>query len=672
MEVSISKEDFRFALTEFGRGEIFEDFAKSFLCHVLGDEFIPVGGSKDKGIDGSLRIFKRKTNTSFVYQISTELGYEQKIESTIKTLLENKVTVDKLIYVTGRKVNSKDTIEDNFLNKYKIPLTIFDVEWFASNVMGDERLAQVYQIFIESNIHEFRKPNKSYVVGNLIDDPRLFVFMRQQFDANNNSVELEDRLADTLILFALEGTAAEKGIFKSSETIKNDISKFIKFDLKLLYGSIDKRLLVLSEKPLRMIKYHKNENAYCLPYTTRLEIIERDILETRIFKAFQDQTTELLKKHLQSESVVATNAIGLIESTIHKIYYKQGLEFSSFIIDQNSRDIKEIALADIVGEVVDESHIKLDNKEKVKKALLMTIRHISYNGTLEQREYLRRLSHTYNMMFMLKWDPQLATSFQAMASKLKIFIGTSILIPAISEIYLEPHKRRFWNLIEGAHLAGVNLTINDNILNELCNHLGMIKNIYKTQYKRLEEFYLEDESRMVYIDEIMIRAYFYSRKRGRVRNFETFLQNFIEPNMAHAQRDLKAFLADEFHITYENTSVVESKIDFEEEMRLTEKLTIVKNSKERAKNDARLILMLYKQRELNNEGDGKDIFGYRTWWLSKDVYTYKTIKNLFGNKYNVSCYMRSDFLYNYISLAPKKEKSIRCSKKYFQVCLELI
>ncbi|MEQ8218600.1 MAG: hypothetical protein RH981_10215 [Arenibacter sp.] len=94
---------------------------------------------------------------------------------------------------------------------------------------------------------------------------------------------------------------------------------------------------------------------------------------------------------------------------------------------------------------------------------------------------------------------------------------------------------------------------------------------------------------------------------------------------------------DEFLIDYENTTSVETKVDNEELCRLTEKLTDMKNSKERAKNDAKLMLMIYKQREQNNEDDGKEVFGYKTWWLSKDIYTYKAIKGLFGNKYSVNC-----------------------------------
>jgi hypothetical protein len=73
----------------------------------------------------------------------------------------------------------------------------------------------------------------------------------------------------------------------------------------------------------------------------------------------------------------------------------------------------------------------------------------------------------------------------------------------------------------------------------------------------------------------------------------------------------------------------------------------------KAVNDARVILAIYQLREKNNEtGQADAIFGYRTWWLSSDIKTYKAVRSAFGKRFTESCYMRPDFLYNYISLAP--------------------
>jgi len=663
-EIKINKESFKFALSTFGKGEIFEEFSHSFLSLVLADKFIPVGGTKDKGIDGLMRIYYRNTHPTYIYQISTESDYKEKIEDSIKKLIKNKISTTQLVYVTSRKIYDKTKIEDEFLASHKIPLRILDVEWFASNVINDERLALLYETFIESNIHEFQKPDKQYVVGNFIKDPRLYVFLRQQFDSSTSSLEIEKKLADTLILYGLEGTASETKTFKNNSEIKYKIAQFVKFNPQAIHQTIDERLGVLSKKP-RQINYHDKEDAYCLPYQTRLILKERDVDELQIFTQFQSQTVEQLKKYLSDKDISATKLLDLIEETIHSIYHKQGIEFSSFVIEGQSKDIIESSLPDIVGDVVDNSHIVQKNKNEVKKALLMTIRNITYNGTKEQREYLRRLSQTYNMMFMLKWDPQLATSFQKIASQLKIYVDTSILIPALSEVFLEQKKRRYWNLLEGAYQAGVKLTINKVILDELVSHFGMIRHKYKTQYKGVEEIYLDDETSTLYVEEIMIRAYLYSKSRGKVNDFNSFIEEFANPNLANAHRDILNFLQEEFKINYEDTSQVEGKINEDDIKKLTEELTGPKQSKEKAATDAKLMLMIYKMRELNNELENKSPFGYKTWWLSQDIQTYRAIQTVFGERYNVNCYMRSDFLYNYIALSPRKTEIDNMFKEIF-------
>ena len=86
---------------------------------------------------------------------------------------------------------------------------------------------------------------------------------------------------------------------------------------------------------------------------------------------------------------------------------------------------------------------------------------------------------------------------------------------------------------------------------------------------------------------------------------------------------------------------------------MLEKLLPLKmNKRAKALNDIRTILKIYALREKNAEMASSGIFGYRTWWLSKDTTTYRVVNEVLGEKYKVSCYMRPDFLYNYIVLGP--------------------
>jgi hypothetical protein len=244
---------FEFALSKIDDGFIFENFTKDFLSKVLGYQFLPVGRLKDRGIDGLEHIYSRNGFKRSIYQSSIEKGCESKLEATLEKLTLNKVTFDQLYFVTNQVFPNKDLAVDRLFEKHQRPIHIFDLQWLSSNVNVSAGTVNSYHTFVSSYLHEFSKPGKSYVIGNLVEDPRLYVFLRQQWEANRKDLELDAILADTLILYSLEGTDPDKGIFKTRAEIREEIPKYIKFDPKLLYEVIDKRLSPFSETETNQI-----------------------------------------------------------------------------------------------------------------------------------------------------------------------------------------------------------------------------------------------------------------------------------------------------------------------------------------------------------------------------------------------------------------------------------
>lgn len=473
----LSDDGFKYALNQINDGFVFENFALRFLPLILGYEFMPVGGVKDKGIDGLNYIYSRTGFEKNIFQLSTETNSEGKIENSLQKLIDNEIPFDSFVYVTNRAVNNKDTIIDKFVDKFKKPIRIFDQGWFVTHANHSDATINCYYTFIDSYLHEFNKPGKSYVVSNLAGKSELFVFLRQQLEHHRDDLKIDDLLADTLILFGLEGTDPDKDILKTKEELIISIKEFVKFDPRILSETIDRRLKALSTKP-RRIKFHSAKQGYCLPHETRVEIQNRNLADAQLLETFYEQTSEIIKKYLKEESVSVRDLTKLIDEVIHSIFYQQGLEFSNYILHGKSQQVIEKDLQDVINSVVDSSSVVDKNKEKVKTAMLMAIRDIVYNGTIEQKKYFKSLSNTYMMMFLLQWNPQIATYFETMASKLVIYVCTSILVPALSEYYLTNENKRHWNLLKGANQAGIRLYISDAIIDELKHHFYMLRNKY--------------------------------------------------------------------------------------------------------------------------------------------------------------------------------------------------
>jgi hypothetical protein len=224
----------------------------------------------------------------------------------------------------------------------------------------------------------------------------------------------------------------------------------------------------------------------------------------------------------------------------------------------------------------------------------------------------------------------------------------------MSEYFVSPENRRHWNLLKGAQAVGVKLLVNETILRELAAHFRRIANKYTEQVQSEEDFYIADELHIQYVDEILLRSYLYARARGRIDTFGDFLDNFVSPNLIHAEDELLEWLRSEFGMLFRSEGSLGIRIDSQEQKTLCDQLRTAKASEMQARNDTRLILTIFGLRDANNERDSGGILGYKTWWLSKDTTTFEAVRAVLGHKYSVSCYMRPDFLCNYISLAPTK------------------
>jgi hypothetical protein len=668
--MQVDKKAFEYAISKIDDGNIFEIFGNDFLSATLGYEFIPVGGTKDKGVDAFQHIFSRSNSEKHIFQLSTELDHIGKIYGTIEKLKNNGIDFDRLVYVTNRKINNAESLIDEVFEKMKIHLTIYDIRWFSAHSNQSEKTIKSYQIFVDTYLHEYSKPGHYQTIANLDSDSRLYVFLGQQFDDNRVDLKLDDLLADTLILYALEGTDPDKENLKNEIQIKDSIKKYLKFDPQLIDQKISERLIFLTKKPNKKINFHTKELAYCLPYETRTEIEQRNLKDEILFNSFFQETQETIKKYFVDVDVRVKDIESLITKVFNKIFLRQGLEFSNFVLKGDSNSVMEQNLNDVISSAVDESSVIISNKEKVKTALHLAIRDIVYNGSENQRRFLKSLSNTYLMMFLLQWEPKLSTYFQTLASSLKVFVDNSIIIPALSEYYLEEGNRRHWNLLIGAKKAGISMFINETLLSELVAHLRMVRNKYYSLFNQMETYYTNDEYELLFIDEILIRSYFYAKSNNQINDFDSFIETFVDSELKTAKEELIVYLKETFGITYISNEMWDIKIDEDEKAKLAEKLSHKKDVDIKADNDAEMMLAIYHLRNKNGESSDSGIFGYKTWWLSKDTSTYKALLQCFGqDKYPVSCYIRPDFIYNYIALKPTSEEVNNAYNEIFPTML---
>ena len=164
----VDPQAFCFAIDQIKDGFIFEKFAQGFLSKVLGYNFLPAGGIKDKGIDGLEHMFNREGFERDIYQMSIDKHPREKIVDTLEKLKSNSIRFNRLIYVTNISVKNKDVLIDEFSDIYKKYVQIYDQQWFAVNVNNSTATVQAYHIFVDSYLHEFAKPDATFEIADFV------------------------------------------------------------------------------------------------------------------------------------------------------------------------------------------------------------------------------------------------------------------------------------------------------------------------------------------------------------------------------------------------------------------------------------------------------------------------------------------------------------------------
>lgn len=646
-------------------GNMFERFAQDLLCQIVGETFTPLGGVHDGGMDGLEHCLLPSGSEKTVYQMSVEAEAEAKIAKTLTRLEKRGISCARFFYVTNRKVLSQDELEERIFNRFGVTVKCRDVLWLAGNVNKNEGTLRTYLSLVESRFHKFKLPGASPILADFESDPRLFVFLRQQWESSAKGSRLDDVLTDSLILFALEGTDPDLNILRSRDEILARIKSETGFSSRVVETRLDKRLNILSRKP-RRIRHHRPIDKYCLPYETRLDLQEKNLRDAALHDAFLRGAEARLATALTERSLSAREPEKLVLAVINKLFKQQGIGFAAFVTQQQDSSAVEKSLADIIAEVVDASPIVPKNRSPMKSAILEVMRHLIYRGTDEEIEYLRKLANSYTMLFFLQCDPHLATYFSMMAGKLRIYVDNSLLVPAISEMPLAPKYRRHWNLLEMANHAGVKLYANRVTVSELAHHVRNSLQAYQDHYAGREDIFT-DENAIAYIDQILVRSYFYSRLQGNDETFETFIDRFVTPWGPSMEEELIQWLQTKFGIHFVENSQKGIKVPQADFDALRQELTNYKPSAHQAENDARTILTVYALRERDNESAEGGPLGHRTWWLSKDTVTQRAVESCFGKR--ASCYMRPDFLYNFIGLAPTYSETIRVFDMMFPTML---
>lgn len=607
------------------------------------------------------------------YQASVEKNHQQKIRRTVARLIEFGRRPKSLLYVTPHELSTIDQDEQRLSQELGVFIRIRSRQWIASNINRSHQTIAAFNSFLRSYTAFLQHAGGTNLArqGSHVGDRTVCVFLSQEAERRSGKTQLLEAVTDSLILWALEGTDPDKKIMMSRDAILQKILTTLPFAKHFVKGTIDHRLEQLANKANtngREVRWHQKEDLFCLPFETR-ELIEEEnredeFLRITVLDQFRALGAAVVSPDLADAAAKA--ALAAIELT----FEKEGLELASFIADGSGDDVYS-SISDQIDQALNSSNTKADNRLAVKEAAVRIVRHAFYSSTEEQRLLFGKLSRTYALLLTLKADPRIVEYFRGMSSEFVLYVGTDLIVGALSERYLPEADQMRVNMLKILREAGATLILSDPTLEEIHSHLRATDWEFQNHFKEIEPFVTLDLVR--HCQKILLRAYFYARLDSEQRieppkGWKSFLGQICSYEHLHkvptGRNQIRSYLLDRFGMIFESGDDIRKLVDAEELDELATRLRSIKADDHLAHNDALHVLAVYGKRADIDDVNRPNRFGYRTWWLTHEARVRQQTGEIV-QRHGAGYIIRPEFILNFIALSPTAAEVHQTYKSVF-------
>jgi hypothetical protein len=334
----------------------------------------------------------------------------------------------------------------------------------------------------------------------------LCVFLGQEVDRRRGNTELLEAVTDSLILWALEGTDPDKGIFRKRPEILERIVTALPAANQFVRGVFDHRLETLTSKSNvtgREVRWHRDNDEFCLPYETR-KLVEEENTQDEVLKAsvsdvFSQRASSILKD--DNLAPLLPKAVSLCHRAVEISYEKQGLELVSFM--QGNTEVEfQSTISDHIDQALEElgvDGVDGDEWNLLKVVALHVLRQAFYHSDEAERVYFSKLSRTYTLLFVLKNEPRIVEYFRRMSSDFVLYIGTDLLVRALSKYFLPADDRMTWNMFKILKAARSELILTEKTLEEVISHLRAADYEFRNHYEEMEKYIADSTSQRIEI-----------------------------------------------------------------------------------------------------------------------------------------------------------------------------
>jgi hypothetical protein len=308
----------------------------------------------------------------------------------------------------------------------------------------------------------------------------------------------------------------------------------------------------------------------------------------------------------------------------------------------------------------------------------LVLREVFYASSELERSYCGRLARTYILLFTIRNTPEIIEYFNTMTKSFNLYVGTDLIIRAISEYFLDPEDQMTVNTFKILRQAGSRLTMSEVALEEVHSHIWASHLEYNNAFFEIDQ--IVDHDLASQSDRILIRAYYYAKlnkaRPKRPSTWTQYLNNFLTASKLSgstseaSMKTLRDTLCNSFGFEFEAREEMEKRVDADELTLLTDKIIEIRSRNQKpkddllARNDALHILRVHQLRR-DEDRIPSNPYGYKSWWLTQDIISGRAAAFVFPNRRANRYVMRPEFLINYIAYNPTTEEVRQSLKSIF-------
>ncbi len=644
-----------------------QDFEKfvHVLCPVkFGEEYIPLGGSNDGGADGCMGegICESKNKPERFIQISMQKDHRGKILASVKRIKAVGRNIRQLIYISSRVVNRVDLLEQELSDETGVNIKIRDREWIVSKINDDDRIIQAFNSYLMRHVDYLINAGTERIAATLeegFNNRAIYVFLSQEVERREPNGTLIESIADSCIFWALQETNPDEDKFLTKEQICEKIYETLPAAKNLINNNIAGRLDVLRLKGSergREVNYHPDGEKYCLPHKTRKAIKQKDsvdeLLRLKVKDKFEEEAHILIEKYGYEIDVVKVAELML--DIIHEMVKEHGMDFAAFVNGEDT-DMQSNISSTLIDNFCALNRVK---KQEVEEIIYPALNNQLSVPAPDVKEYYGKLSRIYALLFSLKADINVAKYLDSMSSEFRLYVGTDIIVKALSERYFKGDDKVACNMLDVMNRHESKLILAEPVLEELVAHLYSTNNIYDSNREEVEVF-----KNISCVNKELIHAYFNAKNNEnlasnkRPKNWADFIAQFCDyesvkhGNKIKCKNDLKMYLIDKFNMIYIDNEQVDRLCNNDDVNNLAAIIYERKGSMILSRSDARIIMSVYGERASMSINSKSNVFGYKTWWLTQETGILHSTVDLV-RKNGTEYIMKPEFILNMIVYRP--------------------